>query len=390
MPARTGPPGDAGRRALAVVAGHICLDIIPRLGGRDLSRISLPGSLTEVGPASIVAGGAVSNTGRALHRLGIATRLVGRVGSDALGALTVNILRTEDPALGADIKVDYEYASSYSIVLSPPGGDRSFLHHGGANDSFVSSDVDDVMLAGADLMHFGYPPLMRGMYADGGSQLEELYRRAATAGAVTSLDLATPDRSGESGRPDWPAVLARALPHVDIFLATAGELDGMLMTDRATGDGGWGDGGWNVPALAESALGLGARLVVVKLGARGIYLRSSTVLPAGAGEAWRSRELWAPAFSVMTVAGTTGAGDAAAAGLLAAFLRGQPPEAALRMAAAVGACCVEAVDSVGGVLSWERTQARMDAGWPTAPREIALPGWRGDATGCWHGPGDRA
>lgn len=41
-----------------------------------------------------------------------------------------------------------------------------------------------------------------------------------------------------------------------------------------------------------------------------------------------------------------GAGDAAYAGLLAAMLRGLPPQAAAEMACAVGACCVEAPDAI--------------------------------------------
>ena len=63
--------------------------------------------------------------------------------------------------------------------------------------------------------------------------------------------------------------------------------------------------------------------------------------------------------------GTTGAGDATIAGFLTALLRDVPPERALAIAAAVGACNVEAADAVSGVRSWEETLARIDAGWPT-------------------------
>ncbi|MCK4602884.1 MAG: carbohydrate kinase family protein, partial [Phycisphaerae bacterium] len=55
-----------------VVAGHICLDIIPtfsELKG-DLAAAFVPGNLINVGPAVTATGGAVSNTGLALHRLG--------------------------------------------------------------------------------------------------------------------------------------------------------------------------------------------------------------------------------------------------------------------------------------------------------------------------------
>jgi sugar/nucleoside kinase (ribokinase family) len=51
---------------------------------------------------------------------------------------------------------------------------------------------------------------------------------------------------------------------------------------------------------------------------------------------------------------------------LAALLRDVPPERALAIAAAVGACNVEAADALSGVRSWEETLARIDAGWATA------------------------
>ena len=53
---------------LVVVAGHICLDIIPVLAEEPDLR---PGSLVEIGPAALSAGGPVGNVGLALHRLGV-------------------------------------------------------------------------------------------------------------------------------------------------------------------------------------------------------------------------------------------------------------------------------------------------------------------------------
>lgn len=362
---------------VAVVAGHLCLDIIPALPAVDVSAIVRPGGLTEVGPAALVAGGVVSNTGRALHRLGVSTRLVAKLGDDPLGAITRQILRDESPDLVRHLRVEPGASSSYSIVLSPPGGDRSFLHYGGANNAFGADDVDDSVLDGAGVFHFGYPSIVPRMYAEGGRELEELYRHARSAGATTSLDLAMPDPLGPSGRVDWSRVLARVLPHVDLFLPTAEELAAMLHLSAAS-----------VPELAATALRLGARVVALKLGPRGLYLRTAKGGLTGVGEQWQSRELWMPAFAVSRVAGTTGAGDAAVAGFLAAFLRGRSPEDTLRFAAAVGACSVEALDSVSAILGWEQTQARLTAGWPPATHSVDLPDLRKDALGCWHGPGD--
>jgi sugar/nucleoside kinase (ribokinase family) len=81
--------------------------------------------------------------------------------------------------------------------------------------------------------------------------------------------------------------------------------------------------------------------------------------------------------------GTTGAGDATIAGFLAAVLRNASPERALTIAAAVGACNVEAADALSGVRTWEETLARIDAGWQRAP--FSIEGWRVDTDGVWHG-----
>jgi len=67
---------------------------------------------------------------------------------------------------------------------------------------------------------------------------------------------------------------------------------------------------------------------------------------------------------------------------LAAMLRGASPERALAIAAAVGACNVEAADALSGVRPWEETLARIDGGWERAP--MHLPGWELDEVyGVW-------
>ena len=55
---------------VVVVAGHICLDIIPTFAQRagGVAELFNPGALIEVGPVVLSTGGAVSNTGLALHK----------------------------------------------------------------------------------------------------------------------------------------------------------------------------------------------------------------------------------------------------------------------------------------------------------------------------------
>jgi sugar/nucleoside kinase (ribokinase family) len=62
-----------------VVGGHLCLDLIPRMEGVPLEKRLSPGQLFLVGALDISTGGAVSNTGLALHRLGAEVRLMATV-----------------------------------------------------------------------------------------------------------------------------------------------------------------------------------------------------------------------------------------------------------------------------------------------------------------------
>ena len=188
--------------AEVVVAGHVCLDVIPVLSGPAGLE---PGRLLEIGPAEMSTGGAVPNIGLSLHRLGVPVRLMGKVGDDLFGSAVLEALRARDPELAADMVVGAGEITSYSIVISPPGVDRSFLHCSGANDTFTADDVRYDELASARLFHFGYPPIMRAMYADGGSELRRMLARARDAGPAISLDMCRPDPDGDAGRVDWRA-----------------------------------------------------------------------------------------------------------------------------------------------------------------------------------------
>jgi len=319
----------------AVVAGHICLDIIPAFPAHGAALE--PGKLIKMGPATISTGGAVSNTGLALHRLGIKTQLMGKVGDDLIGRAILDFI---GPTLAAGMIVAKGETSSYTVVINPPGIDRTFLHCTGANDTFTAADINAEKLAGARLFHFGYPTLMQRIYNDGGREMEKIFRQAKAVGLTTSLDMSYPDPKSEAGQVDWPAWLKRVLPHVDIFLPSLDEMQLMLQTKAAA------------PEIARQLRDWGVKIAGLKMGDKGLYVR------------WSDRELHAPCFRV-NVAGTTGAGDATIAGFLAGYLRKLSPEETMTMAAAVGACCCEAPDATSGIRSWDETRQRIQAGWKT-------------------------
>ncbi len=367
--------------AEVVVAGHICLDIIPTFnrGTGDLQTLLMPGKLTQVGPAVVSTGGAVSNTGIALHRLGVRTWLMGKVGDDLIGHAILDVVRAVKPALADGMIIAKGESSSYTVVISPPATDRIFLHCPGANDTFGVSDIVYKQLKGARLFHFGYPPLMRRMYAEGGKELESMFQGVRKRGLITSLDMAMPGSSLGTGQPDWISILKRILPFVDIFLPSLEEI--LLLLNRKNQD----VNGSLLSELSAQLLDWGAGMVVLKLGDQGLYVRTRESKFPG----WKHRELLAPCFQV-DVLGTTGSGDCTIAGFLAGFLRGLSPEDVMTAAVGVGASSCEKADATTGVPTWENIQRRIRVGWKRLPLKFPLPDWRWDAQKkIWYGSNDQ-
>jgi sugar/nucleoside kinase (ribokinase family) len=301
----------------AVVAGHICLDVIPDLTGSTqdvFETMFLPGRLLEIGPATFSTGGPVSNTGLALHTLGISTKLMGKVGDDVFGQTITRLVAAYDPHLAEGMIVDKTASSSYTIVVNPPGIDRILLHCPGANDTFTAGDVRYELLPQARLFHFGYPPLMKSIYADDGAQLADVFRRAKKTGITTTLDMALPDPSTAAGQVDWVVILGECLPYVDIFLPSIEEILYMLRRDTYN-ELFQAAGGPNflplltpelLSDLSQELLALGVKIVALKLGDRGLYIRTANQsIIESLGRArpsdpaiWADKELWGPCFKV--------------------------------------------------------------------------------------------
>ncbi len=371
-----------------IAAGHICLDITPVFPDQkaeNIGDIMIPGKLIQMGGADVHTGGAVANTGLAMKILGADVTLMGKIGADEFGGMVENILHRYD--VGEGMIVSEEESTSYSVVIAVPGIDRIFLHNPGANHSFGCEDIDYEEVAKADLFHFGYPPLMRQMYQEGGKGMAEMFRRIKEQHAATSLDLAAVDAKSEAGRADWIDILSRSLPYVDFFVPSVEELCFMLDRDRYEA--------WNeraagkditeaisleeVKPLAERAISMGAKVVLIKCGAPGIYYRTaarermaSVCKELGlAVDQWAEKEGFARSFVPDQILSGTGAGDTSIAAFLVSVLEGRSLEEAVQLAVATGACCVASYDALSGLQPLTALKEKIKNGW--AKNEF--PGW---------------
>ncbi len=236
------------------------------------------------GPAAIRSrgGGAGANVAAHLAQLGTSVVLAGCVGDDAAGAG----LAAELTAAGVEtaLRVVPGTPTGTIVSLVEPGGQRSMLADRGANLDLRPDDVP-ALPPGGHLHLSGYTLLDPRPRRAGLAALDA----AVAAECTVSLDPASTGPLSRYGVDRWLADTAAAT----LLLPNAEEA--RLLT------------GCPDPADAAEALATRHRIVAVSLGAEGALWVSGDVV------------VHRPAHPTVVV-DTTGAGDAFAAGLLAAWL----------------------------------------------------------------------
>jgi sugar/nucleoside kinase (ribokinase family) len=291
-----------------IVAGDVNADLI----------------LTEVPPLEagkeklardmeLILGGSSAITAFNLARLGLKVGFVGVVGDDFLGRFCEEKLRSA----GVDVTCLHRSRrrkSGLTIWMSRHGR-RAGVTYPGTIHALRASDVPAGYLERARHLHVGAYFLQNGLH----SGAPALFRRAQRLGLTTSLDCNwDPSETWDSG-------IREVLPFTDVFFPNEDEAR-RLAAKR------------DVRRAAEE-LGRLARIVVVKRGAKGVYVHS----PEGAFEV--------PAVRARVV-DTTGAGDAFNAGFLSRFVRGAPLGECARAGVEAGA---RAVSRVGGTAAFEES-----------------------------------
>jgi ribokinase len=260
-----------------VVLGDVMVDVVARLTGPLAAASDAPATIRFHG------GGSAANTAVWLAAAGANPVLVGCVGDDERGRHEQGALRLA--GVDARLAVDPELPTGTCVVLVGPDGERTMVPDAGANDALREEDLADELLDPGGHLHVaGYALLREGSRAAARGAI----RRALGVGMSVSVDpsssaLLSPEFL------DWAYGAGLLLPNVLEALALSGEAD---------------------PERAGRALAERFDEVVVTLGAEGaLWTDGSEVLRV-------------PAEPVEAVEDSTGAGDAFAAGLLAARLEG--------------------------------------------------------------------
>jgi 2-dehydro-3-deoxygluconokinase len=308
----------AGAVPRVVTAGETMVLVVP----------TAPGRLRHAGAVTLSIGGAESNVAIGLARLGVPASWVSALGEDELGELVLHRVRAEGVDTSAVRRVPDRPTGLY-LREEVAGALRVYYYRrGSAASTLAPGAFDPAVLDGAAFLHL--TGITGALSPESAEFLTWAARTAHEAGVRVSYDVNYRSRL-------WEPAAARAatealLPHVDVLLVGDEEARTLWGRDEAC-----------LERLADAGTGD----VVLKLGARGC----AAVVD---GE-----RLAAPGFPARQL-DPIGAGDAFAAGYLAATLWGLGPADRLRTANAMGAFCVQNLGDYEGLPSRRELTAFLD------------------------------
>ncbi|HEX4308930.1 MAG TPA: ribokinase [Acidobacteriaceae bacterium] len=251
-----------------VVVGSLNMDLVARV-----DRIPVRGETIIGLDFKTFPGGKGANQATAAALLGGSVKMIGKLGSDPFAAQLRNSM--ESAGVDASCVENVAGPSGTALIESSVDGENSIVVIPGANARLLPEDIDRysaaIEQAALVLAQLEIPP----------ETTEYLARKTCKAGVPFILDPA----------PAYP--LSRDLLSQVTWL-TPNETESLLLLGLDPG----GESSLPVAETANRLLDMGVRNVILKLGARGVYLAGQDVEPV------------AVAGCEVKVVDTTGAGDA--------------------------------------------------------------------------------
>jgi sugar/nucleoside kinase (ribokinase family) len=360
-------------RSGIVCSGVSCLDLF--LYGT--APLPTRESLSMVRETTYRPGGATSNTGRALVKLGLPVEYMTVIGDDANGDILLKLWEED----GIDTRYVVRTAEAGTALSTIPvyaDGKRGVYFCPGTNaimgiDTLFGPERQYLdVLRERLVFHIGYPPLMARLQ---GEELAEMLAAVRETGVLVSLDTTPVADDATLG---W--MLGPALPIAHLFTpnvmeaaqtvgcftplavraaeitaktGVATDIEESITLEELT-------------EIGEALLARGVPIVVITLGPNGAFLctgdaaaiRTVPVAPADVS-GWANQRLFVPAYRVDGPLNTTGAGDTFTAGLFTGMCQGLPSLAEIARLAH----CASAlhVDLNRGARTFAEVQAALPA-----------------------------
>jgi len=269
-----------------VATGILAADLII-LGKAPRNLKDFPSWAGMADQVKLVPAGSIGYCVQALSKLGVSAGVIGEVGNDVFGKFIIDELRR----LGIEVSrirvADNKLTWLPTYLLLFRKRKRPIIVREGTSlSTFDEEDFDYIKYA--KLFHSGgflHLP-------EWGVSLRGIYKRAKEEGLTTSLDPQFPLRTM---KPPWIKAFGGLLEYVDILLCD--ESEAVNITGCAS-----------FSEAAKEILSLGPKIAAIKRGAHGCYIQSSNL------------KVGVPAFRVMNIVDSIGAGDVWDAGFLTGIL----------------------------------------------------------------------
>ena len=315
------------------IAGNIVTDIV-----KNIDRYPEAGTLVNISSFAPAIGGCPPNVGVDLAKMDphLSVYAYGRVGTDENGRFILSKLA----AYGINIDgVVYskDQPTSFTDVMSVPGGERTFFHVRGANAEFSPEDID-IKTLNCDILHIGYILLLDKFDApdaEYGTAMARFLKNVQSEGILTSVDMVS-DSAGNYGAKVLPSLkycdylIVNELEICEIFGLSPRKESGEIDKENV------------ILAMNKAADAGVARKVIVHAKEIGF------LLDVKSREVTYVNSLKIPKEMIK---GSVGAGDAFCAGCLYGLYHHYKDRQILEFASAAAACNLFSANSIDGMRS---------------------------------------
>ena len=308
----------AHREGIAV-AGSVLVDKI-----NEISAYPNSGELTQIRSIQNAVGGCVPNVAIDLKKIAPRLRVsaLGKIGNDGEGQFVTDVMGN-DGVLTDGLKIMEGEKTSFTEVMSIPGGQRTFFVYAGASADFGVADIDFANVP-EKILHLGYFLLLQKV--DDGDGIQIL-KKALENGMETSIDLV-------SENSDRYRLVLPCLPYTDYLIINeleAGRLADMEPTPE------------NLEKIARKLKELGVRKKVI------IHMPEQSVCLSDEGFSALGSYILPDGY----IQGTTGAGDAFCAGALIGIYNGWTDMEIMEFASGCAVMALGSQDATSGMKTAE-------------------------------------
>ena len=303
------------KRTGIAVAGSVIVDKI-----NEISAYPNAGELTQIRSIQNAVGGCVPNVALDLKKIApqLPVSAIGKIGSDAEGKFVTDILKAGGVStIGLAVKPVEK--TTFTEVMSIPGGQRTFFVYPGAGADFGIADMDFDRID-AKILHLGYFLLLQKV--DDGDGLKIL-QKAKEVGLETSIDLV-------SENSDRYGIVLPCLPYTDYLIVN--ELEAGKLADIEPKPE-------NLQKIAQKLKELGVRKKVI------IHMPERSVCLSDEGYSCLGSYILPDGY----IQGTTGAGDAFCAGALIGIYNGWADMQIMEFASACAVMTLGSTDATSGM-----------------------------------------